>query len=254
MRKIAGIDFSTKSVFLLDLDDTLINTTAATEWGLRRAYNRLCAEYRGQGSLCDCLPFADFKKEIYDIYGHGDETGKRFREIEVAVIEEYCQENLPKKNLRFSHNLFALAARLYWDYRDGKNGALMPQPNVYELFQAIKGYGYAYCVTEGRCNYQHTKLMRTGLESEFEDIIVIKENKERELKSYVDKMSSERKIGKTAFVMIGDSPKDVLAGYNSGIETIRIRNGKHENEMAILEAEESFNSLDRLIERLRDKK
>jgi len=223
------IDFRTKQIFLIDLDDTILRMTEATEWGIRRAYNRLCTEYSGPGDLRDFLSFKEFRDDIDTIYKKGDESGKPFRDIEVPIVEKYCTENLPKKNLSFNHYLFALAARLFWDFRDGKNGALLPFPDAYELFHEIRGYGFAYCVTEGNCNYQHTKIMRTGLENEFQDIIVIREKKDEELKNYICPLVSE-KNPKTTFVMIGDRPSDILAGYNAGIDTVRIRAGGHKCE------------------------
>lgn len=256
------IDFQKKQVFLLDLDDTLICTTEARDWGLRRAYSRLQTEYEGRGDLSRYLTFKKFKDDLLYIYNNEkDERGKRFRDIEVLIFERYCNivrkpskkmrqlrkycKKLPK-NLRFSHSLFALAARLYWEFKEGKNGALKPFPDAYELFQKIRGF--AYCVTEGKCNYQHTKLMLSCLEHEFEDVIIIKGSKEKQLGRYIRPLLKQYK--KSEFVMIGDSPKDIAAGTKVGIDTVRIRVGSHADEDDIVKPTESFKSLTELSNRL----
>ncbi|MFH1306992.1 MAG: HAD hydrolase-like protein [Candidatus Micrarchaeota archaeon] len=212
------IDFSKKKVFLFDLDDTLINTTEANEIGLRRAYKKLSAECHDD--ISKKLPKKEFIKDLISIYNtRKDEHGEEFFDFDAEVFEIYCKENLPQKALRLNHMGHSLAARLFWNFRHAKNNSLMPHPHAFNILNKLINSGITIlCVTQGKCNYQHTKAMITDIESRTQAVLVTKDKK-----SELTKHISLRKIPPSDAVMIGDKETDILAGENANINTVLIK-------------------------------
>ncbi len=212
------LDLKSKEKFLFDLDDTLINTTEANMTGLELAYKRLTSEC--EGDLTEYISLFQFKKDLEKLYRTKTKKKKlrKYFDYEPKVFEDYCNYVLPTKdNLITNHKEHSLAARLYWQFRQGKYDALMPKPNVVRIIKTLYPIADLYCVTQGKCNHQHTKIMLTNLEDLIAEVVVTKD-KTVELAKYVRKRNFNLKLT----VMIGDKQSDVQAGKNAHIDTVQI--------------------------------
>ncbi len=210
------VNLASKRIFLIDLDDTLINTTDANEMALKRTYRKLASEC--EENLSEVISETKFVEQVEGIYrNEKDEHGKKFFDYEAEVFEKYCNEKLPTYKLPFRHIEHSLAARLFWQFKETKNACLMGREDAFELLNTLRKRGAVYCITQGKCNYQHTKTMLTDIEPKLNGVSVTTD-KETELPKYVDAMKFQKELA----VMIGDKPSDAKAGKNAGIDTIRI--------------------------------
>ena len=238
------LDLKSKSVFLIDLDDTLINTYEAMQIGLRRAYQKLAAE--SEEDLSEKLPLEKFEEQLRGIYNDGtDEDGKKYFDYRPKLFEDYCNNELPKLNVKTKHVRHSLAARIYWQFKETKYAVLMPRKNAFGLLCHLALLGPVYCITQGKCNYQHTKAMLTDLEGKMADVVVTEE-KERQLRDYVELKG----FPKEKTIMIGDSRRDIVAGKNAGVETVLVKsdNPRHEKDFEETEADAKFNNLLEIIQ------
>ena len=213
------VDLKLKEVFLIDLDDTLIDTSGASKIALRRAYGKLSSECNED--LATILSEDGFTKQMEEIYRNDkDENGHAFLDYDAEVFEIYCTRTLPKIGLTFRHTEHSLAARLFWQFKETKNSCLMGRENAFELINTLRKRGAVYCITQGRCNYQHTKAMLTDIEPRLNGISVVvpPKTKEDELPKYL--VAKQFQAEKT--VMIGDKPSDIRAGKKAEVDTIRI--------------------------------
>ncbi|MBD3397833.1 HAD hydrolase-like protein [Candidatus Micrarchaeota archaeon] len=217
------VALSDKNFFLFDLDDTLINTREATEMGLARAYRKLVSE---STEASNSFPsFDKFAADLRSIYSSTKtkEGERKFFDYDAEVFEEYC--NSPEvRDLKLKHHEHSLAARLFFNFKKTKNSCLMALPYAFEVLNTLSSLGaMSYCVTQGRCNYQHTKAMITDIEEKVESVFVTK-NKIDELPGFVDHLG----INPKDTVMIGDSESDIKAGVNAKIETVCVKSGKRD--------------------------
>lgn len=240
------MDLNSKDIFLFDLDDTLINTREANDIALRRAYKKLTSI--SKMDLSEKLPKEKFIGDIKKIYEDSKNRGeKRYYDYDPTLFEEYC-EKLPS-NLGLRYMKHSLAARLFWHFKETKYRVLMPHPDTFNILNSIHNKGkIAYCVTQGTCNYQHTKAMLTGIEEKVEAVQVT-ERKEEELEKFVDEMEFDKE--KT--VMIGDSETDIKAGKNSGINTICIGNEHNNHDQFENKADIYFEDLRVFLDELNKK-
>lgn len=239
------MDLKSKRVFLFDLDDTLINTSIAKEAGLKRAYQKLVSECVGD---FEKLPTEnEFIAELTRIYrNERDDDGKRFFDFDAKVFEDYCKK-ISTRGLRLRHFEFSLAARLCWHYRQTKNNSLMALPGSIELLKLLGRRGKVHVVTEGKCNYQHTKAMLTDIEKDV-DLVFVTENKISELKEFIETNIKEKELA----VMIGDSEGDMSAGQEAGIDTVLVKTGKKDYDKFKIEANLTIGGLDELLRLFKD--
>ncbi|MBI5051329.1 HAD hydrolase-like protein [Candidatus Micrarchaeota archaeon] len=241
------IDLSSKKIFLFDLDDTLIDTSKSRKLGLERAYQKLVSECTSNPHK---LPaFDEFEQELTKLYKSSkDEDGGKFYDYDAKVFEEYCSY-LSKIGSGLKHTEFSLAARLCWHYRQTKNNSLMARNGAFELLKEIGKTDLIYCVTEGKCNYQHTKAMLTDIEEMVDSVIVTKE-KVSELKGFIE----QRGFNKSETVMIGDSENDITAGKSANVSTICVKHEGRNYDSFKVQADLTVNSLVEVLEHLRSKK
>lgn len=208
------IDFGAKEVFLIDLDDTLINTSDASINGLKRAYGKMVACYNGD--FRELPSFDEFRDGLTRIYRKKKENGEReFFDYEPEVFEGYCNGLSEKKEFVFT--TYSLSARLCMSFRHAKNGYLMALPGAIELLNYLRSKGVVHCATEGRCNYQHTKAILTDIEDKVDSVFVTKD-KLGGLKRFIE----EKGFGRDETVIVGDKEGDIKAGIGAGIDTILV--------------------------------
>lgn len=236
------MDLSKKRHFFFDLDDTLITTTNATELGLRMAYNKLSAN--ALNDLSENFPYSRFEESITFIY-----KKEKFSDYEAEVFEQFCRDPDITQKIKIKTTSDSLSARLYWHFKQTKNSALMTMENAFDLLSRLRDLNLAsYCITRGRCNYQHTKLMLTDLEDKFDALLVCGEDEDKgnRLNSYIQ----SKGIDGFEAVILGDRPEDINAGNKANIETIRILNGKHRNDPSTGKEHLIINNLKELLDRL----
>lgn len=232
------VDLASKRVFLIDLDDTLINTTESNRFALRRAYKKLASEC--ESNLSEIISEKQFIDDMKKIYANvKDENNKKFFDYDAEVFEIYCNKFLPEDKLKLKHIQHSLAARLFWQFKETKNACLMARDDAFELLNSLKKMGAAvYCITQGKCNYQHTKVMLTDIETRLAGVVVT-ENKETELSNYVN----VKKFPVQITVMIGDRPSDIKAGKNAGVETIRVLCPDRTDDFSASQPDQTYNNL-----------
>ena len=211
------MDFSKKRIFIFDLDNTLIDTQGAVDISLRRAYSRL--SYEAYDDLASKLPFTEFSEALERTYRSPTKEGKTRHDYDASVFEDYCNDTVPRKNLTLRHDRHALAARLYWEFREARFSSLVALPFAFDLLKQIKYVlkFTSYCITQGKCNLQHTKAMVTHIEDLIDDILVV-EDKEKELKDYI----GTKEIFPEQALIVGDRKTDILAGKRAEIGTVLI--------------------------------
>jgi FMN phosphatase YigB (HAD superfamily) len=228
-----------KKYFFFDLDDTLINTNAATQLGIEKAYSLLAKRCRED--ISTKLPLDKFKKELNSIYRR-----LGVREYDNEVFEEFCEGVTEKYKINPGTTGDSLAARLVMAYRETKNRVIMPQLNGLDLINHLKCAGrLVICFSNGRCNYQHTKLILAELDDEFEHLEVSEEEtKENMLRKYIEQMQ----IDVNQCVIVGDSPKDIEDGQIIRMGTIRIRCGRHSADQCDKQPDLEFKSVPEFFE------
>ena len=126
----------------------------------------------------------------------------------------------------------------------------MALPCTFELLNYLKENSTVYCITEGSCNYQHTKAMLTDIENEVESVFVTTD-KIKALKEFVD----EKGFNKKETVMVGDSENDIKAGRNAGVGTICIKSKRRGNDYyGSIQADLMLKGLDELLGMLKAKR
>lgn len=247
------IDLSSKKYFFFDLDDTLVDTYSANELGFKKAYQRLT---RDSGEdISSKLPYEVFKSELKKTYDSAKNASgkKKYYDFEAEVFEEFCKK-LP---LTFQINPGcsgdSLSARLFLHFRQTKNSVLMPVDHALDLLSLLRNNSCSlFCITRGRCNYQHTKLLLTNLdESLFDSLIVVSDEND----SKGDKLIAEiekKHLPLKHTVMVGDNVDDIVAGHTAKIDAVRIKYGSHKDDdpkddLGIADLE--LNNLGELLER-----
>jgi phosphoglycolate phosphatase-like HAD superfamily hydrolase len=124
----------------------------------------------------------------------------------------------------------------------------MALPHTFEVLNFLRARGTVYCITEGKCNYQHTKAMLTDIEMYVESVFVTND-KVNELKEF----AKERGFDRDNTVMIGDSENDTRAGKNAEISTVCIKSGVHDYESFKIMADITIDDLDQLLKMLKAK-
>ena len=239
------IDLESKRNFLFDLDDTLINTRAATELGLKRAYEKLLSECTNDFHK---LPsFEDFYRDLHQTYNSKDDSGnKKYFDYDAEVFDEYCTSYINSEQLKLRHYEHSLAARLFWHFRQTKNSSLMALTDAFNILNFIGKSNAIYCITQGKCNYQHTKAMLTDIEQNVDNVIVT-ENKIKDLKKFIELYG----LDKRETLMVGDSENDIIAGKSTGVSTILIKSGKHDYDRFEVNADLSLNNMLELLNLLK---
>lgn len=178
---------------------------------------------------------------------------KKFYDYEPEVFEEYCKNIISVKKLPLQIADDSLAARLYWHFRETKYKALMPLKNAFDLIiylkqmrQKVKQELLLFCITSGRCHYQHTKLMLTGLEGKFDSLIISSQKG-----NYIEGFLNMKNIDKEMAVMVGDRADDIDAGHYAKIDAIRILFGDHKDEKPAKPPEMEFSGLGELLKALK---
>ena len=224
--------------FYIDLDDTLLMTAKASALGLERAYHKLASEC--DEDLSVRLPMEAFMREMDKAYQEN-----RHSEFEIGDFEGFCRKIPSPYSLSPKHTGDSLAARLFWNYKETKNKALMPFEGAFDLIAGLKkSEGVVFCITRGVCNYQFTKLMLSDLEDKFSAVLVVDMRKEgdskaKQLKEHLDL----NKIRPERAAIIGDSTEDIDAGQAAGIRTIRIRTERHKDDQSEKPADGEFASI-----------
>ncbi len=238
------VNLTDKQIFLFDLDDTLINTNEATKLGITRAYRKLVSENIGYSNLPS---FDGFYSGLRSIYSSKDQNGKRkYHDYDAGVFEEYCQ--LPEiRKLKLKHHEHSLAARLFFHFKITKNNCLMALPCAFEVLDAVSSLGaMSYCVTQGKCNYQHTKAMITEIEEKVE-LVVVTETKIDELPGFVSQLDMDPEH----MVMVGDSDSDIIAGKNATIDTVLVKSGTRDYDAFPVKPDLIFDNLCEFLKSLK---
>ncbi|MFH2023833.1 MAG: HAD hydrolase-like protein [Candidatus Micrarchaeota archaeon] len=237
------IDLNSKRIFLFDLDDTLINTSLAKEAGLKRAYQKLVSECVAD---FEKLPSEEeFKSDLTYIYRTSkEENGDRFFDYDAKVFEDYCKSDSIKA-LKLSHREFSLAARLCWHYRQTKNNSLMALPGGIEILKKLGRNCKVHVITEGKCNYQHTKAMLTDIEKDV-DLVFVTKDKVSQLTEFINEIKQDKKL----CVIIGDNETDIKAGKEAGIDTILVKTGKRDYNKFKTEADLTIVDLNEILKLL----
>ncbi|GEM_PF-5697395 len=229
-----------KKYFFFDLDDTLINTSIATEFGIKKAYFQLL---KAQPDLSEKIGFEEFKAELDGIYkkqGGVDYTHD--------VFEQFAKGIVPRKQIALPFSEDSLAAKLFLDYRETMNHALMPLPGAIELLSYLEKCQKARMgITRGKSTHQHLKLILTGLETSFKDITVVGKPGETKEKA-LNEIIGTPEFNKEFCVMVGDSPEDIEAGQLAGIDTVRVKHGRHAAENFEIIPTFSFDGLEELLD------
>ena len=226
------MDILSKKYFFFDLDDTLINTTEANELGLKKAYFKLSQSCKTD--LSQILPFKTFKDHIREVYKR---DGNTYYDYEAEVFEEFCDELLSRYDIKDTGTtLDSLSAKLFYYFRQTKNPALMAVDHAFDLLYYLRNKKHysVFCITRGKCNYQHTKLLLTGLDDDVFDSLMVASTEGKSPRTKTERLSEEIKLKNIPLesaVIIGDNIKhDISAGHSVGIETIRILQGIHSDE------------------------
>jgi len=215
---------STIKNFFFDLDDTLIDSHGANQLGLRKAYQKLSRETEGE--ISSVFPYPVFEKEVGDIYSKG-----KYFEYEPEVFLELVHRAYSKYRLPISCSGNSMAARLFQQFKQAKNNVLMPMEHAFDLLSILRRDKKSiFCITKGKCHYQHTKLIITNLDEDlFDSLIVVEKEKNETKESKLSEEIRKKSLKKQETAMIGDRVEDVVAGKRAGVFSIRIRQGKYKS-------------------------
>lgn len=251
-KEILPIDFSSKRAFLFDLDDTLINTSDCRKAGLKAAYSRL-------GSLCKTdlaalLPENEFFDAIRGEYdkkrSEEFEKNKCYETIDYTpeIFDNFCLLELPKRQVYVHGQYGALAARIYWTFKETRYATLAPNPHALSILNFLSSKGKPlYCLTQGKCNHQNTKLMLAELDGYFDEVFISEGKKEAKLSEIIKKLG----IGAQDLVMVGDKAEDADAASAVGASSVRVFQGDAKNKRKEVCGDIGVNSLSELLSALK---
>ena len=121
----------------------------------------------------------------------------------------------------------------------------MALPGAFELLNSISQSNTIHCITQGECNYQHTKAMLTDIEQKVESVLVTYD-KSIQLKSFIENKGYLHKEA----VIIGDSQSDIVAGREAGIDTVCVKSEKYDPEKFDVKADLVVEDLKELLDLL----
>jgi len=198
MRKFQGI-----KAILFDIDDTLFPSSAFASLARKNAIAAMFASGMQASSI-------SAKKELEKIISkYGSNYSGHFNRL----VEKFkCKD----KN-------YSVAAGI-WAYHSTK-ACISPYPKVKNALLKLQKRGFILCVaSEGIEIKQWDKLIRLGLDSNFNHVFVTPKKDEKFYLSICKKL----KLSPNQILMVGDNPsKDILEARKAGLKTLRILLGKH---------------------------
>ena len=199
---------------LWDLDNTVLNFTAAERASIRRAF--------GVFKLGECT---DAMLDDYALINnkHWEMLERKEKKLEDVLVDRYA-EFLEK----YGHDP-KLAAAFNAEYEPHIPDTIVFMPHAEETLKALKGRVLLICATNGVQAVQEKRLMASGLDKLFDYVFISSAmGVGKPSAEYFERIFDEIGIcDREELLMVGDSlTSDMLGAYNAGIKKC-LYNPKH---------------------------
>ena len=220
---------------LFDLDNTVLDFTAAERASIRRAF--------GVFSLGECT---DEMLDDYSIINnkHWEMLERREKKLEEVLVDRYAEFLL-----KYGFNP-ELAEKFNDEYETHIPDTIIFMPGAEELLKNLKGRVILCCATNGVKAVQEKRLKTSGLDKIFDYVFISSAmGVGKPSKEYFDRIFAETGIvNRDEALMVGDSlTSDMLGAYNAGIKKC-LYNPKHRTVKADFPIEYETDNLMQLPE------
>ena len=203
---------------LLDIDDTLLDFSAAEEGALSKTLNHYGIEdtehTRAVYSRVNVSYWKRFeRKEITKAQLWADRFSAFGKEIGITIG---CEQSVEMNTY----------------YLNALGGFAIPLPGAEDLCRTLIQRGYRlYAVTNGNTAVQHSRLDALGYKKYFSGLFISEEvGFNKPSKEYFDVVFETIGGSRSDYLIVGDSlTSDIAGGANSGIDTCWYNPRMHEN-------------------------